>query len=398
MLRPDRPGWRRFRTPRTATARRTIDQQRVDLVARQAVGRGGHRLRLAITPADQSEGRAADDGAIRIGHERRRPRPSPGSRWNGIVSSWPPRYRPRSPFLRPSQMPSWGSATMVRSQGNPVAPGISSITLRLRMRHSVNGLARERPQIARRNPRPCPACRRAGCHRAAASAANFPFSKTFKLAVDADPERARAILEQRRHFLAGQTVLRVQRGDLSVSQDIERVPRVDPHRAVASRQHGIRQICAQTLAARHADHAQIAKGFDAASGQHPECALAVLEKVLHGIAGQSVARSKAADLAVVQTVQALVLRPDPQRIVTIDEHERASPACGHPVRERRTAGNLSSTQMQQSQAAARLHGTDPYRAVGPDIHALQDIDRACSAASEDSGRQPGARRRRHSSA
>ena len=48
----------------------TIHQQRMNLVAGQTVRRGGHRLRLAITPADQAEGACCPDRALRIRDQR----------------------------------------------------------------------------------------------------------------------------------------------------------------------------------------------------------------------------------------------------------------------------------------------------------------------------------------
>ena len=93
----------------------------------------------------------------------------------------------------------------------------------------------------------------------------------------------------------------------------------DPQFPVIGCQQRFRLVRAQPFALREIDNRQGTKHVQPARGAHPEVALAVFEKTLHVVAGQSVDTGEVIEPIADQPKHAAIRSADPKRVLVIDK-------------------------------------------------------------------------------
>src|SRR5262249_37388692 len=164
-----------------------------------------------------------------------------------------------APVLDPKQMlAGWGDVGARRLDSVAVrrqSPDISVAILGQSTRRTYAG---ERPAVRARNRRKATVL--IGHHRIG----------------DAEPEAAGSILEEASDDLALKPMRCIDLADASAVDDVQRLFGADPYSAVTQREHGSHHRADESFGRGKRDDRRVVKHVDAAAGDDPEIAFAVL--------------------------------------------------------------------------------------------------------------------------
>src|ERR1700679_4250371 len=109
----------------------------------------------------------------------------------------------------------------------------------------------------------------------------------------------------------------MDRRHASVADCVERLRSSDPDCAVARGRYRINFLRPQSFAIRYGHHPTVVKGIEAAGGDDPECAFAILEKPRDVISREPVHTTKLLDGFSMDAIDALIDRAHPQAACAI---------------------------------------------------------------------------------